>query len=419
MVKLNKPHATIIGAGIIGISSAAFLQREGFDVTVIDRVAPGKGCSFGNAGGVVVCSVMPTVHVGVLAKIPGWLLDPLGPLTIRWRHLPKALPWFLALGRNAMPDRVKAITEARADLCLRSLGDHRSLLQAAGASDLLGKEDGLRLYETEAQYLGDAHWRSEKERFGYKCPDLSAGELSEMEPELTDRLYCGTYCGGWYQVKNPYSIVKSLAEQVVRDGGEILEVDVVDVELQDKQVTRIKLASSEDRPVDKLVIAAGAWSDQWANKFGTKVLLEAERGYHLNMADPGVKVGRTITHAGFIGALAPIDDGLRIAGTDEFAGVDAPPNYKRADVLWQSAKKILPNLNPLTEDVSRWMGRRPGTPDSLPVIGPCPNMGNVWYAFGHGHMGLSWGPTTGRLVAQIMAGKPPNIDMTPFKADRF
>src|SRR5262245_8602961 len=124
----SKSHATIIGAGIVGISTAAFLQRAGFCVTVIDRVPPGEGCSFGSAGGIAFCEIVLMMHPRILMKVPGWLMDPLGPLTIRWSYLPKALPWFMAAGRNAMPDRVKAITEARANLALRAVSDLESLL---------------------------------------------------------------------------------------------------------------------------------------------------------------------------------------------------------------------------------------------------------------------------------------------------
>ena len=136
-MSMPHPHATIIGAGIVGISTAAFLQRAGFRVTVIDRVPPGEGCSFGNAGGIAFCEIVPTIHPRILMKIPGWLMDPLGPLTIRWCYLPKALPWFLAAGRNAMPDRVKAITEARANLALRVVAISKACLAEAGSTDLL------------------------------------------------------------------------------------------------------------------------------------------------------------------------------------------------------------------------------------------------------------------------------------------
>ena len=147
--------------------------------------------------------------------------------------------------------------------------------------------------------------------------------------------------------------------------------------------------------------------------------LEAERGYHIVLPNSGVKLSRSLTYARTPGAATPMEMGLRLAGTDEFAGLDAEPNYARSDNLWKIFKRILPGLNPPDAATTRWMGRRPGTPDSLPVIGRSPNAPNVWYGFGHGHMGLTWGPTTGRLLSEIMAGKPSNIDLAPFRAGRF
>ena len=175
---MPQPHATIIGAGIVGVSSAAFLQRAGYRVTLIDRLPPGEGCSFGNAGGLAFAEIVPPIHPRILLKIPGWLMDPLGPLTIRWSYLPKALPWFLAAGRNAMPARVKAITEARANLALRVVADFETLLRDAGITDLLKYEDTLRLYDNEQQFAAEAGERAVKKTYGYEMKRLSGGNAA-------------------------------------------------------------------------------------------------------------------------------------------------------------------------------------------------------------------------------------------------
>ena len=177
MAEMNR-HIAVIGAGIVGVSVAAFLQRHGLKVTIIDRVAPGMGCSFGNAGGVVASGVMPTVYPGIFTKIPGWLIDPQGPLAIRWRYLPKVLPWMLALGRAAMPDRVAAIVEARAMLCASVLDDHLSLLKDAGAEDLLVLNDGIHLFDSERDFKGYQETIRVKAAHGYQCKHLSPGEIS-------------------------------------------------------------------------------------------------------------------------------------------------------------------------------------------------------------------------------------------------
>ena len=416
---MSGTSATIIGAGIIGMSTAAFLQRQGFQVTVIDRLPPGEGCSFGNAGGIAFAEITPTIHPKVLLKIPGWLMDPLGPLTIRWSYLPKALPWFLAAGRNAMPGRVKAITAARASLALRCVSDFETLLKAAGAHDLMTYQDTLRLFDSEAQFQAEAAERATKKSFGFEMKRISGDEARELEPALGANVRCGAFHGGWYFVTNPERVVKSIAAEVVRNGGQVISDDVVTLERSGGLVTHLRLKDSGLFPVNKLVICAGAYSHLLAKQLGEKVLLEAERGYHMVLPNSGVPLSRSLTYARTPGVATPMEMGLRLAGTDEFAGLDAAPNYARADALWTIFKAVLPGLREPDAATTRWMGRRPGTPDSLPVIGPSKKAHNVWYGFGHGHMGLTWGPTTGRLIAEMMTGTASNIDLSAFRADRF
>jgi D-amino-acid dehydrogenase len=416
---MTKPHATIIGAGIIGVSTAAFLQRSGFRVTLIDRLPPGEGCSFGNAGGIAFGEVVPTVHPRMLAKIPGWLLHPLGPLTIRWSYLPKALPWFLAAARNGMPDRVARITAARASLGLRVVSDLESLLKEAKQPNLLVYRETLRLFDTEAQFMAEAPERASKAEHGFPCETYSGNQCREMEPALSPHITHGATHGGWYFVTNPERVVKSIAETVVQGGGTIVSDEVAQIHVSGGVARSLSLKSGQQIALDKLVICAGAYSHLLAQQLGEKVLLEAERGYHMVLPNSGITLSRSLTYARTPGAATPMDMGLRLAGTDEFAGLDAPENWARADALWRVFKNLLPGLAAPDEKTTRWMGRRPGTPDSLPVIGPSQTAGNVWYGFGHGHMGLTWGPSTGRLISELMTGERSNIDLEPFRVNRF
>ena len=416
---MPQPHATVIGAGIVGISSAAFLQRAGYRVTIIDRVPPGEGCSFGNAGGVAFAEIMPTIHPRILLKIPGWLMDPLGPLTIRWSYLPKALPWFLAAGRNATPSRVKAITEARANLALRVVADFETLLKEAGTSELLKYQETLRLFDNERHFQAEAKEREVKKAYGYDPKRLSGDECRELEPAISPRIHCGAFHGGWYFITNPERMVKSIAAKIVRNGGEIIADDVVRIEREGGKAKSLILKSGKQITLDRLVICGGAYSHLLAKQLGEKVLLEAERGYHMVLPNSGIKLSRSLTYARTPAAATPMEMGLRLAGSDEFAGLDAEPNWARADALWKVFKDLLPELNEPDSATTRWMGRRPGTPDSLPVIGPSKTTSNVWYGFGHSHMGLTWGPSTGRLISELMTGSKSNIDLSPFRVDRF
>jgi D-amino-acid dehydrogenase len=416
---MNKPHAMVIGAGVIGVSTAAFLQRAGFQVTLIDRLPPGEGCSSGNAGGIAFGEILPTLHPRVFKKLPGWLLDPLGPLTIRWGHLPKALPWFLAATRNATGARVAAITDVRSQLGLRAVADFETLLKGAGTHDLMVYREALRVFDSESQFNSEAPERTVKARHGYPVEIYSGYEVRDMEPALAKGITHGASHGGWYFVKNPQRVVTSIAAKIAQDGGTLLRDEVVGFDIVEGRVTKIVLRSGETLGVDRLVICGGAYSHLLAKQLGDRVLLEAERGYHIMLPNSGVSISRTITYARTPGAATPMETGLRLAGTDEFAGLDAAPNYGRADKLWHLFKMILPDLNPPDKTATRWMGRRPGTPDSLPVIGPSKHVRNVWYGFGHGHMGLTWGPTTGRLISEMMTDVRSNIDLAPFRVDRF
>ncbi len=410
---------TIIGAGIVGVSAAAFLQREGLQVTVIDRVPPGEGCSFGNAGGIAFGEIMPTIHPKVIRKLPGWLMDPLGPLTIRWSHLPKVLPWFLVAARNTTAFRFAAITEARANLGMRAVADFELLTKHAGVHDLMVYREALRVFDSAAQFEAETDERQIKAKHGYPVAVYSGDEAREMEPALSSHLTHAASHGGWYHIRNPERLVKALAEQIVRDGGTIIQDDVAGFQTSDARVTHVVTKNNGAVPVQQLVVCGGAYSHLLSKQLGDHVLLEAERGYHIVLPDPGVFLSRTITYARTPGAATPMEMGLRLAGTDEFAGLDAAPNYARADKLWSLFKMILPDLKPPSEAATRWMGRRPGTPDSLPVIGPSKHMINVWYGFGHGHMGLTWGPSTGRMIAEMMTQQKSNIDLAPFRANRF
>jgi D-amino-acid dehydrogenase len=416
---MTQPHATIIGAGIVGVSTAAFLQRAGYRVTIVDRLPPGEGCSFGNAGGLAFAEIMPTIHPKMLLKIPGWLLDPLGPLTIRWSYLPKALPWFLAAARNGLPDRVRAITAARADLGLRVVSDFETLLKDAGHHDLMVYRETLRLFDNEKQFASEGEERTIKKAHGFECETFTGDEVREMEPAVSKHVTHGAFHGGWYFVTNPQRVVTSIAENIVRNGGEVVSDDVVRIETEGGVARTLQLKSGKTIALDKLVICAGAYSHLLAKQLGDKVLLEAERGYHMVLPNAGITLSRSLTYARTPAAATPMDMGLRLAGTDEFAGLDAPPNCERADALWKVFKKVLPAMNEPDAATTRWMGRRPGTPDSLPVVGPSKKVSNVWYGFGHGHMGLTWGPSTGRHISEMITGGKSNINLAPFRVDRF
>jgi glycine/D-amino acid oxidase-like deaminating enzyme len=416
---LSQParRVAVIGAGIVGMSTARYLQRDGCAVTVLDPLAPGRSTSFGNAGGIAVTEVVPVSTPGIARRVPGMLLDPLGPLTIRWSYLPQLAPWLWRFWRAGRRDRVEAISKALASLLATVYDDYEPLLAEAGIKDILHRRGCISLYQSETALAHDAlEWKLKRAR-GITVERLGPEELRQMEPDLAPIFAAGMYMPDWSHVADPYRVVAGIAETFVREGGTVEQTRVADFELGPEGPRALRTEGGARVEFDQVVIAAGAWSHKLARKLGSKVPLETERGYHTTLPDPGVRLSRMIHSAegGFV--LTPMEMGLRLAGTVELGGLEAAPNYDRAKVLVTRARKFLPQLN--AEGGTEWMGYRPSLPDSLPVISRSPRHANVFYGFGHGHLGLTEGATTGRILAALAAGREAGIDLTPFRVDRF
>ena len=407
---------TVIGAGIVGIVSANFLQRDGHAVTVVDPRPPGEGCSRGNAGNISPGSCLPIALPGTLANVPAWLFDPLGPLRLRLGYLPRALPWFARFARAATRDRAQATAYALRTLHVRTLDLYESLISEAGAPDLISRPGQLHVYETEEAFAGALLGREILHECGVEMQELDGPEIRDLEPSLAPIFARAVFFPRHGFCLSPLRLVQTLAEKFVRSGGTILRRTVTGFEIGPEGPERLH-TDAGDLDVDNLVIAAGAWSGKLTARLGDKVPLEAERGYHLELPDPGTVPTRSISWGERKFTATPMEMGLRFAGTAEFAGIDAPPDYRRARILLTHGKRMFPGLN--GEGGRVWMGARPSFPDSRPVIGPSTRHGNVFYAFGHSHTGLTAAPMTGKLIASLVAGRAPEIDLAPFRVDRF
>ncbi len=408
---------TIIGAGIIGVACALFLQRAGRRVTLVDRLAPGGGCSKGNCGGIATTEFMPLNKPGNLLRVPGWLLDPQGPLSIRWRNLPRLAPYLYQFLKAGRPSRVAAVVEACAPLSRATWDDFNLLLKDAGLEDEIVNDFCLTLYDSDRDLAADQGKWDACDRLGFRYEKLAGPALRELEPDLAPDFAWGFINCDWRNARDPEALVQRLADQVQRQGGTIERGEVAAIDHDESRATALRLADGRSLPVDHLVIAAGAWSARLTRQFGLKLPLEADRGYNTTIPDPGVKPSRQITYPAGGLAITPLPAGLRVGGSVELAGLDAPPDYRRSEAQIKRARRVYPKLR--AETAERWMGHRPSMPDSLPVIGPAPGFSNIHLAFGHGHLGLTWGPTTGRLMAEMIAGGAASIDMTPYRADRF
>jgi D-amino-acid dehydrogenase len=407
---------TIIGAGIVGVATASYLRRDGHDVTLVDKRPPGEYCSFGNAGILSPGSCVPLATPGIQWKVPGYLADPMGPLLIRWSYLHKAAPWLLRFVAASRPKRVEEIANALRPLLKQTFDAYEPLVRHAGVQDLIRQTGYLVAYEKRTSYIGDAiAWKLRRDR-GVIVNELDQAALKALVPQLSGTYELGLHLPEQGFVANPERLTKALATQFQRDGGVLLQRDVRAVEVG-ADGPRALLTDAGPVPIDTLVICAGSHSNEFTAKLGDPVPLEAERGYHVTYSDPRCTLSMPVFMPEHKFFITPMEMGLRIAGQTEFAGIDAEPNYARADILDRHMRRVFPDISPA--DATKWMGRRPSMPDSLPVIGRATKFENVYYAFGHGHVGLCSGAPTGRLVAELIGGRKPNIDLTPYRPGRF
>ena len=407
---------TIIGAGIVGIATAAYLRRDGHDVTVVDMRPPGEYTSFGNAGILSPGSCVPIAMPGILKKVPGYLADPMGPLRIRWSYFPQALPWLVRFVASTKRSKVEYIADALIGLLNQTFDAHAPLAQHANCSDIIRKTGYIVVYDTDQAYRDDAlAWKLRRDR-GVICNEIDAAGIERLVPALGRRYERGVHLPDQGYVTNPERLTKTYARQFQQDGGVILQRKVLDIEIGPQGPCAINTDAGR-LEVENLVLCAGVHSGEFSAKLGDSVPLEAERGYHVTFSDPGLELPMPVASAQNKFFITPMEMGTRIAGQTEFAGIEAEPDYGRADVLAQHMKRMFPNVREV--DATRWMGRRPSMPDSMPVIGRATQFANTYYAFGHGHLGLVGSAPTGRIIADLVAGRTPNIDITPFRPDRF
>lgn len=410
-------HVAVIGTGIVGVCTAAWLQRDGHQVTFVDPREAGEACSFGNAGSMSPSACLPVGMPGMWKKAPAWLLDPLGPLTIRWWYLPIVAPWLARFVGYSSPAEVVRIATAMRGLLAPIFAAYAPLLERADANDLVRHSGCLYVYssrETARQW----RWGMDlRRRLGVELRDIEEDELVALEPDLKGKFRFGLLAPENGSTLDPSKLVKAIHAQCLRDGAGTINASVTGFVRAGRRVTAVKLDNGIHMQCDGVVVAGGAWSASLAAELGTSIPLETQRGYHVTVASSNLALNHTIMALEHNLMINPMAMGLRLAGSVEFAGLKAAPNYARAGVLLAKGRELFPHLD--ASRTSEWMGHRPCLPDSLPVIGPAPGTENAWLAFGHGHVGMCGGATTGREIAHLVAGRMPQVDLEPFRADRF
>ena len=414
-MNLNR-NVLVIGARIVGTCCALYLQREGFIVTLMDRGGPGEGASLGNAGNLGIASCVPAAMPGLFKKILLMLLDPAAPLKLRWSHLPAALPWFVRFLRAASRRRAEEIADARQSLLGRLHEGCAPLLADASAEKLIAHSGLLMVWESDAVFEGARYAINLRRRRGVEFEILSGNEARNIEPALSSNVKHAVYVPRLAHVADPLRLTRTLAEHFTRRGGRILREQARGFEIGLDGPRRV-IADMGGHEVDQVVLSAGVWSRPLAAELGTRVPLEAERGYHAMFPDPRINLRVAVMSADRYIAITHMEHSVRASGIAEFAPVDAAPNWNYVRRIREHAGAVLPGLNAAVG--SQWMGPRPSHPDSKPVIGRSPRFRSVYFAFGHDHIGLALGGITGKLIGEIVAGRPPSIDLTPFRPDRF
>ena len=407
-------RVAVVGAGIVGVCCALHLQHAGHKTTLIDPHAPGTGTSFGNAGGIVTGSVVPNSTPALRRDLLRILRDRDSPVWLRWTYLPKIAPWLLRFLREGSDARVRQIAQALHPLVSRAYEAHRELIALSGADGIVKPAGWLKVFQTEAGFAATAYEREIMAANNVRIEVLSADEIHQLEPALARRFVKGLLQPDSAFVSSPYKLTRAYVGHFIRLGGTVMPDRVRGIRPTERGV---ELDCERGFwHFDRVVMAAGAWSKQLARQLGDHVLLDTERGYHLHIDTPtALRRPVVFPEMGFV--LAPMQDGIRLTSGAELAGLDAPADFSRIRRLLPHAQQMLPGL---ADKVTRqWMGYRPSTPDSLPVIGASPHAPRVFYAFGHQHLGLTLSAITGRLVRALIDGVPPEVDLTPYRVERF
>lgn len=415
MTKGNVDPVVVIGAGIVGLSTAIWLRRAGKDVVVIDRDEPGMGTSYGNAGIIAACSVVPVVAPGLVKNSPKYLLDPNFPLFMRWSYLPRLAPWLIKFLGNANDRDTRRIAKGLATIVGDSPDQHMSLVRGTSAENWITSSDYCFGYKDRRAFDADPYTWEVRAEAGF-VPELLAGdEVRDYDPNIGPAIDLLAVMKDHAFVRAPGRYVQALVEVLKAEGGSFRQADVTDVELTDGRISAV-VTKAGRIACETAVLSTGPWSKPLARKLGLDVPLEAERGYHIVLKNPSFNLRAPVMIAAGKFVATPMEDGLRCAGVVEFGGLDAGPSKAPIKLLLKYVRESFPTLE--YSEFEDWLGFRPTTIDCLPVIGEIAGTG-VYAGFGHNHIGLTSGPKTGRLIADLITQKGTNTDLSAYDPGRF
>ncbi len=413
-MRLGK-HIAVVGAGVVGLATAVRLRREGYRVSLFDPQEPGSQTSSGNAGLIMTAQISPLSSPGLWRQLPGMLSNREGPLVMRWQHTPRLTPWLTRFLSNSRWSRYERIAQALTPLVTQSLDSWLTLVGPHEGSRLFRRDGLLYVFRHRKNFVAGKKEVEFRRRYGVPGEVIPPEELRQMEPALAPNLAGGVLYPESGHCTDLANLTAALISSFRQGGGELRRTDV-------KQLLPsslgVKLVTPEgEMAVDEVVVAAGIWSPKLVKPFGVRSMLAAERGYHLMLTQPGITLRRPIGAGDDKFIITPMTRGIRLAGTAEFAPVNAPPDWRRSDILLGLAQRLFPEIDG-EETATKWMGPRPSTPDLLPLIGRTPKNHRIICAFGHSHLGLTLGAVTAEKVSDIIAGRQVT-DIEALKPDRF
>ena len=405
----------VIGAGIQGVCTSLFLMRKGFKVTLIDRDDPGKSsASYGNAGHFSPYASVPINRPDILIDVPSMLLSSTGPLALKWNYVPKMLPWFIKFIKNCTKKNMLHTAKYMHQILDRALPAYDELFKDIDVSELV-ENRGIIYFWTEKDLKSRELEINIRNELGVKQQLLKPHEIHDLEPNIKKIYHGGVLYPSAKHARNPRKILLKLFELFLKRGGKFKKENVLTINFsaKDKPIIKTNLNSYE---FEKAVIACGAFSKQLTDQTKEKIPLDTERGYHVHFKGHDHLLSRPVIFLNRGFGITPMEQGLRVVGTVEFGGLNNPLNKKRINNLVNNAKYLFPELS---EHYDEWLGFRPTLPDFLPVLGPSKKYKNLFYSFGHHHLGWTLGAISGKIIAGMIAGENTNLDLSPYSSLRF
>ncbi len=412
----RKERIAIIGAGIQGVCTALFLQKKGFNVTLFDRDEPGNAASYGNAGHFSPYASLQLNRTDILSDVPSMLLSSRGPLALKWSYIPKMIPWFARFIFNSSKTKMMHTAKFMHQILDLSLNAFDELFQDVDIEELIVNNGIIYVWEKKNLKSRELEINIRKE-LGVNQQILNTKEIHDLEPNIKPFYHGGVFYKYAKHARNPKKILLKLFENFISKDGKFLKLNIEDLDFDEKKPV---LRSQAQRFVfDKLIITCGAFSKKLTDQLHENIPLETERGYHIHFKNYENLLSRPVVWSDRGFGITPMEQGLRIVGTVEFGGLNNPLSKSRIKNLILNAREMVNGIPPEQDHEDEWLGFRPTLPDFLPVIGPSKNYENVYYSFGHHHLGWTLGAISGKIISNMIANEKTNLDLQPYSSLRF